>query len=90
MIRDLLDSIQSYHIVPRLFNPLLTSLPVNRYFRSMFSYHTQKYKINPKGTSIKKLKKAKKAVKIKLKKQSAKMAKTRITGYQVWLATNKF
>ena len=47
------------------------------------------YKINPKGTSIKKLKKAKKAVKIKLKKQSAKMAKTRITGYQVWLATNK-
>ena len=55
----------------------------------MFSYHTQKYKINPKGTSIKKLKKAKKAVKVKLKKQSAKMAKSRIAGYQVWLATNK-
>ena len=47
------------------------------------------YKINPKGTSLKKLKKAKKAITVKWKKQSAKMAKSRITGYQIQLATNK-
>ena len=48
-----------------------------------------KYKINPKGTSITKLEKAKKAVSVKWKKQSAKMSKSRITGYQIQLATNK-
>ena len=47
------------------------------------------YKINPKGTSIKKLKRAKKAIKVKWKKQSAKMSKSRITGYQIQVATNK-
>ena len=47
------------------------------------------YKINPKGTSLKKLKKAKKAITVKWKKQSAKMSKSRITGYQIQLATNK-
>ena len=47
------------------------------------------YKINPKSTSIKKLKKSKKAITIKWKKQSAKMAKSRITGYQIQLAANK-
>lgn len=46
------------------------------------------FKINPKGTSIKKLKKKKKAIKVKWKKQKTKMAKTRITGYQIRLATN--
>ena len=44
--------------------------------------------INPKGTSISKLKKAKKAITVKWKKQSAKMATSRITGYQILLATN--
>ena len=48
-----------------------------------------KYKINPKGTSITKLEKAKKAVSVKWKKQSARMSKSRITGYQIQLATNK-
>ena len=47
------------------------------------------YKINPKGTKLKKLKKAKKAITVKWKKQSAKMSKSRITGYQIQLATNK-
>ena len=47
------------------------------------------YKIVPKGTSLKKPKKAKKALTVKWKKQPAKMAKSRITGYQIQLATNK-
>ena len=47
------------------------------------------YKINPKGTSLAKLVKAKKAITVKWKKQSAKMSKARITGYQIQLATNK-
>ena len=47
------------------------------------------YKINPKGTSLKKLKKAKKAVTVKWKKQKTKMSKARITGYQIQLATDK-
>ena len=47
------------------------------------------YKINPKGTSLKKAKRAKKAITVKWKKQSAKMAKSRITGYQIQLATDK-
>ena len=46
------------------------------------------YKINPKGTTLKKVKKAKKAVVVKWKKQSKKMSKSRITGYQIKLATN--
>jgi len=50
---------------------------------------TEHFKINPKGTSIAKLTKAKKAVTVKWKKQSAKMSKSRITGYQIQLATNK-
>ena len=47
------------------------------------------YKINPKGTSLKTLTKAKKAITVKWKKQSAKMSTSRITGYQIQLATNK-
>ena len=50
---------------------------------------TKTFKINPKGTSIAKLKKAKKAVAVKWKRQSKKMSKSRITGYQIQLATNK-
>ena len=46
------------------------------------------YKINPKGTSLKTPVKAKKAITVKWNKQSAKMATTRITGYQIKLATN--
>ena len=50
------------------------------------------FKINPKGTSIVRLKKAKgqkNAVTVKWKKQSAKMSKSRVNGYQIQLATNK-
>ncbi len=50
---------------------------------------TRNFKIIPKGTSIKKLKKAKKAIKVTWKKQSRKMAASRITGYQIQVATNK-
>ena len=46
------------------------------------------YKINPKGTSLKKPAGAKKAITVKWAKQSAKMATSRITGYQIQLATN--
>ena len=42
----------------------------------------------PKGTSLRKLSKARKAVKVVWKKQAAKMAKSRISGYQIQLATN--
>ena len=45
------------------------------------------YKINPKGTSIAKATPAKKAFTVKWKKQSAKMATSRITGYQIRYAT---
>ena len=47
------------------------------------------YKISPKGTRIKKLKKGRKAVTVRWKKQSARMSSSRITGYQIQLATNK-
>ena len=54
-----------------------------------YSFYKEGYfKINPKGTSLKKLKKAKKAITVKWKKQAAKMSKTRISGYQIQLATN--
>ena len=47
------------------------------------------YKINPKGTKLSKLVKGEKSVSVKWKKQKAKMAESRITGYQIQLATNK-
>ena len=50
---------------------------------------TAKYKINPKGTTLKSPKKASKAVTVKWKKQSGKMSKSRISGYQIQLATDK-
>ena len=46
------------------------------------------YQIVPKGTTLKKPKKAKKAVTVKWKKQKAKMPKARVSGYQIQLATN--
>ncbi len=46
------------------------------------------FKIIPKGTSLKTLVKGYKAITVKWNKQSTKMAKTRITGYQIQLATN--
>lgn len=46
------------------------------------------YKINPKGTSIKSLTKGSKLIKVKWGKQSELMSQSRITGYQVKLATN--
>ncbi len=46
------------------------------------------FKINPKGTSISKLSKGKKSFTVKWKKQSSKMAKTRITGYQYRYSTS--
>ena len=50
---------------------------------------TLSFIINPKGTTIKSLTAASKALNIKWPKQSAKMASSRITGYQIQLATNK-
>ncbi len=46
------------------------------------------YTINPKGASIKTPAKAKKAITVKWAKQSAKMSKARITGYQIQYSTN--
>lgn len=45
-------------------------------------------KINPKGTYISSLTKARKAFTVKWKKQSTKMAASRITGYQVRYSTS--
>ena len=46
------------------------------------------FKINPKGTRLFRVTKAKKAARVKWKKQTAKMSASRITGYQIQLATN--
>ena len=46
------------------------------------------FNINPKGTSISKVSKAKKAFTVKWKRQSAKMATSRITGYQIRYSTS--
>ena len=47
------------------------------------------YRINPKGTAIKKVKRGKKSLTVKWKKQRAKMSKKRVTGYQIQVATDK-
>jgi len=49
---------------------------------------TVTFKINPKGTSLSKVTKAKKAATVKWKKQSSRMSSSRITGYQIQLATD--
>ena len=46
------------------------------------------FTINPKGTSISKLYRAKKAFTVKWKKQSTKMATSTITGYQIRYSTS--
>ena len=46
------------------------------------------FKINPKGTTLATSTAASKAITVKWKKQSAKMASTRISGYQIQVATN--
>lgn len=46
------------------------------------------FNINPKGTSISRLSKAKKAFTVKWKRQSAKMPTSRITGYQIRYSTS--
>lgn len=46
------------------------------------------FKINPKGTSVKYLTRASKAITVKWARQSTKMSTSRISGYQIRLATN--
>lgn len=46
------------------------------------------YRINPKGTSISKLSRAKRAFTVKWKKQSEKMSASRISGYQIRYSTS--
>ena len=56
----------------------------DKYIGSKFVY----FNINPKGTSISKLYRAKKAFTVKWKKQSAKMATSTINGYQIRYSTS--
>lgn len=56
----------------------------DKYAGSMYTY----FNINPKGTSISRLSKAKKAFTVKWKRQSAKMPTSRITGYQIRYSTS--
>ena len=49
---------------------------------------TKTFRINPKGTSLSKLKKAKKGFKVSWKKQTGKMSSKRITGYQIQCSTS--
>lgn len=49
---------------------------------------TQTFKVLPKGTKISKLSRAKKAAVVRWKKQTAKMPSSRITGYQIQVATD--
>lgn len=50
---------------------------------------TLTFKINPKGTTVKSLTAAKKALTVKWTKQATKMSTSVITGYQIQLATDK-
>lgn len=68
--------VRTYEVTVNLFNDNTTS---NKAF----------FDINPKGTKITSLKRSGKNLIIKWKRQALKMSKTRITGYQVELATNK-
>lgn len=56
----------------------------DKYSGSKYTY----FYINPKGTSISKVSGAKKAFTVKWKKQSAKMASSTITGYQIRYSTS--
>lgn len=55
-----------------------------KYTGSKYTY----FRINPKGTSISDVDGSKKAFTVKWKKQSAKMATSRITGYQIKYSTS--
>lgn len=46
------------------------------------------FKINPKATSLKTLKASKRAITVNWTRMSTRMAKTRISGYEIQLATN--
>ncbi|MBQ6389163.1 MAG: fibronectin type III domain-containing protein [Mogibacterium sp.] len=46
------------------------------------------FNVNPKGTSVSKVSKAKKAFTVKWKKQTSKMPSSRITGYQIQYSTD--
>lgn len=50
---------------------------------------TRTFRIGPKGTRITKMTKGKKSVTVKWKRQSLKMSTSRITGYQIQVATNQ-
>lgn len=50
---------------------------------------TRTFRIRPKGTSLKKLVRGRKAITVRWKKQTRKMSSSRITGYQIQLATDK-
>lgn len=54
-----------------------------------FEIEDGKYRIYPRGTSIKKYKRGKKSFTVTWKRQDKKMAKTRITGYQIQYSTSK-
>ena len=58
-------------------------------FKGNYSgYKNLEFNINPKGTSISSVSGAKKAFTVKWKKQSAKMATSTITGYQIRYSTS--
>lgn len=57
--------------------------------KGKYSFEKKLYfKINPKGTSISSLTRDKKAFRVKWKKQTQKMSKYRITGYQIRYSTS--
>ena len=53
-----------------------------------FDYYDHYFTVKPKGTSIKSLSPGSKKITVKWNKQSEKMAKSHITGYQIQRATN--
>ena len=53
------------------------------------AYYEYSFKILPKGTAVKSVLAGSKKLTVKWNKQSKKMSKKRITGYQVQVATNK-
>lgn len=65
-----------------LYNP-------NDRFNKYRFYKEGYFKTNPKGTSLKKLKRAKKAFTATWAKQATRMSTSRITGYQIQYSTSK-
>ncbi len=54
----------------------------------IYNYYDHSFKVNPKGTSISSVTPGSKKLIVKWNKQSEKMSLSRITGYQVQVATN--